>query len=160
MKQTSEFYSRLLESCDKNLVEINTVLNLLYQELQLICRTLLYLDSVQEQYPARIDHFLQSFGVNLPTSDKFLFPFLINNIPDVIECNFFIEEFIREKKFERGLFDQELNEVLCRDFLRRTFILWKFSFPPHLLDSFQNLLFSIEGGNQSIKVRELEGSDF
>lgn len=128
------------------------MLHLLHQSLNQLCLTVKNIQSIAKQYPVRLENYLQTFGIKLQSADKFIFPFLIQ-IDSNCECNFYIEEYIRDMGFERGLWGQQINEVLCRDLFRRTFILWKIVFPPHFLESFQKMLFTLIGQEHTIMVR-------
>lgn len=158
--QASSLYSRIQPHCDNNLVEITTVLQFFHQELVFTSYQLKELVANTKQQSMRIENYLESFHIHPQSIQKFEQPFLVKLIGESQECNFLIEEFIREKKFERGLLGQELNELLCRDFLRRMFTMWKIAFPPRLMEPLQNLLFTLFSKNQSISVLTVLVIDF
>lgn len=146
-------YNTLLSYCDKNLVEITTVTHFLHQELIYFSSLYKNLINTKSKFEDKqIEAFLESLFLPLSSVDKYKHPFIIDRIGANTECSYYIEDFLREKHFPQGLIGQTLNRMLCRDFLRRMFTFWKNLFPPHLLEPFIALLFTLCGEDDSIQV--------
>lgn len=128
-----------------NMIEVATIVQVLHQELVIKTYQLKNITANRKENSISIKNYLSS-------ASKYLLPFLVQEVNEKEECCFIIEEFVKRKKLRNGLLHLEMNRVLCRDFIRRMFSLWKILFPPSLLEDFLSLLFQLFGKNYSIQV--------
>ena len=135
-----------------NMIEVATIVQVLHQELVIKTYQLKNITANRKENSISIKNYLSSFNLSLSSASKYLLPFLVQEVNEKEECCFIIEEFVKRKKLRNGLLHLDMNRVLCRDFIRRMFSLWKILFPPPLLEDFISLIFQLYGKNYSIQV--------
>ena len=149
--ETSSLYNQLQSYCDMNMIEVATLVQVIHQELVIKTYQLKSIAASTKIGSNHLLSYLQTFTLSLSAVSKYLLPFLVHAVSDKEECCFIVEELVKQKKIRSGLLHLDINRVICRDFMRRMFSLWKIMFPPQLLEDFISLLFQLFGKNYAIQ---------
>ena len=107
------------------MIEVATIVQVVHQELVIKTYQLKKITANRKENSVCIKNYLSSFNLSLLSASKYLLPFLVQEVNEKEECCFIVEEFVKRKKLRNGLLHLDMNRVLCRDFIRRMFSLWK-----------------------------------